>query len=219
MAQPNLESFKVAGRRVFDSWTALTLAVEHGWGGRNSRAKKEEFFVNVMEMIAYENWSPNNPDDVREVADGLDDFLVDSFSTNCEDKSHEEIAKLLIDLCERAKKGDHSLAEHVMRTEAADWNKCGGRDETQFVDGDTHAPISMAEAATRDDIDDDSDDGMAEVGPVGAPVGPSNAPMFDEHGNFLGDGTQKPKKVKEAPPPPEIDADGFETVQTGRRRR
>jgi len=168
--------------------------------------------VNVMEMIAYEKWSPNNPDHVAEVADGLEDFMLDNFSTTCEDKSHEEVAKMLLDLCERAKKGDHSLAEHVMRTQAADWNKCMGKDETQYVDP------SM--------IQESDDEDMAPKPATGSGAALKwdenlhQAPMFDEQGNFVGGAAlEKPKKVKEPLPPPEIDEDGFETVQKGRRRR
>ena len=32
-------------------WTALSLAVEHGWGGQNSAAKVEELYGNLLEWF------------------------------------------------------------------------------------------------------------------------------------------------------------------------
>lgn len=32
-------------------WTALSLAVEHGWGGQNSAAKAEELYGNLLEWF------------------------------------------------------------------------------------------------------------------------------------------------------------------------
>ena len=41
-------AFEAGARAVFDSWTALRLAVEGQWGGLDSAGKKEELFLDVM---------------------------------------------------------------------------------------------------------------------------------------------------------------------------
>eukprot|EP00400_MALV-I_sp_L67-5_P000647 gene647-318_t len=207
MAAVNLESFKVAGRKVFDGWTALTLAVEHGWGGRDSRKKKEDFFVNVMEGIAASKWQPDNENHVATVAEGLEEFLEDNFNTTCEDGSTHVVAKLLLDLFVKAKAGDYSLAEAIMQQHVADINTCKGEDRTEFVDPSL--------------IDESDDDGM--TGQVGQQqpnaASSSGGQMFDEHGNFIGGGTTEEQKPKKEKVEPIIDDDGFETVQKGGRRR
>ena len=36
---------------VLRRWTALSLAVEHGWGGPQSAARAEELFANLLEWF------------------------------------------------------------------------------------------------------------------------------------------------------------------------
>jgi hypothetical protein len=44
-------SFEEGLALVMHRWTALNLAIEHGWGGTSSAAKAEELYANLLEWF------------------------------------------------------------------------------------------------------------------------------------------------------------------------
>jgi hypothetical protein len=45
------EAFKQGVSSVFRQWTALELAVSHGWGGMDSQHKADELLLDVLHMF------------------------------------------------------------------------------------------------------------------------------------------------------------------------
>jgi hypothetical protein len=59
-----LPEFEDSVRLVFDRWTALTLAVDHAWGGDDSDEKREDLIFEICEfaetkgaLAAWSIWS------------------------------------------------------------------------------------------------------------------------------------------------------------------
>ena len=46
-----IEAFKEGVKSVFNQWTALELAVHHGWGGVNSSEKSQGLIQEVIDLF------------------------------------------------------------------------------------------------------------------------------------------------------------------------
>lgn len=187
-----------AVKHVLTSWTALELAVDGGWGGRNTRQKRDDFMLNISELLAGKRnlkRSPANPDDVLWLADILAQWMLEQMCTNLEDGSDEEVAAALLELSSSIANNDRSVAEQLMQVRGADVSKCTGREEIQYAD-ETDMTISML--------------GDLSLGPV------------PEHSEAAGDGENvvvpAPVRKEKVFVEPEIDEDGFETVVKKKKR-
>lgn len=107
--QPS-QVFKQAVAAVLAQWTLLTLAVEQGWGGRDSHRKRHELYE---DLIA--EFDQNKKVDAEELADSLSERLMRDFSVEVEDDSDLEVAKLLVDLYEQTSRGCFALATTVQQ--------------------------------------------------------------------------------------------------------
>eukprot|EP01116_Phalansterium_solitarium_P011805 TRINITY_DN275_c0_g2_i1.p1 TRINITY_DN275_c0_g2~~TRINITY_DN275_c0_g2_i1.p1 ORF type:complete len:194 (+),score=40.94 TRINITY_DN275_c0_g2_i1:64-645(+) len=96
-------------RAVFSRWTVLCLAVEQGWGGRNSAQKADDLLQSVVEMFASGE---------RVYADELEDVLFDSiendFNTTAEDGSVEQVARQLTTIWHKASQGDLTMLHSTL---------------------------------------------------------------------------------------------------------
>ncbi|CAG5128911.1 unnamed protein product [Candidula unifasciata] len=101
MASSSQSMFGNAVSRVLNSWTALQLAVEHHFGGADSRAKADWM------VVAIETWFKENAGiEQYEMEDFLEDVLNAEFDLKVEDNSIQEISHLiclLFRLCQENK--------------------------------------------------------------------------------------------------------------------
>ncbi|KAE8740328.1 hypothetical protein FOCC_FOCC014176 [Frankliniella occidentalis] len=131
------ELFRHAAGRVFNTWTALQLAVEHGMGGSQSYAKAMGMVDAAVQLFR------NKPDaDWQEVADLLGDMMDDEFNTICEDDSTDEVGLLLWEFYRHCSTGDRALVESEMAKlpPVGNWlSKCINQTQGQcsnFQEGD-----------------------------------------------------------------------------------
>jgi len=142
--QENFNKFTEGVKNIFSKWTALSLAVDNDWGGRNDGNKKVSQLLNeVMEMFTQKN-TPF----VDEVADYLDKFLNDNFNLSIEDDSSDEVAQFIIKLYEECSSGDFSLYNKVIAQP---------KKQQQNIDAGVVAPKVVPEDDSNSDDGKESD--------------------------------------------------------------
>ncbi|XP_020572622.1 pre-rRNA-processing protein TSR2 homolog [Phalaenopsis equestris] len=77
---------------VLSRWTALQMAVENEWGGRESRRKSEELASAIFSWFT-QSKEPLYIDDLEKL---LDENMESSFNTEIDDGSVEEVAEQLM---------------------------------------------------------------------------------------------------------------------------
>ncbi|KAH9505045.1 rRNA accumulation- protein [Bulinus truncatus] len=142
-ASADRSTFSVAVSQLLNSWTALQLAVEHGFGGAESQEKAKWM------VYAIETWFREN-DNVEsfEVEDFLEDVCNSEFDLILEDNSVKEISRLLClyyRLCLENKLDE--LNQHLQNLPKASIVNCQQQnaEEEEFdCDDSTSAPSSSA---------------------------------------------------------------------------
>ncbi|XP_008218176.1 PREDICTED: pre-rRNA-processing protein TSR2 homolog [Prunus mume] len=175
---------------VLSRWSALQLAVDNEWGGRDSRRKSEQLAADVF------SWFTQS----KEVLyiDDLEDILNEamlSLNTVTEDGSIEEVAEKLMFMNEECLNGDfksvESLRESNHRRVALPHVKQGNHDDD-------------------DDDDNERDDTLENDGPsnmmVDTPESQSNSNLVDMTDN------------KPTPKPAAKTEDGWEVVGPRRNK-
>ncbi|PAA59489.1 hypothetical protein BOX15_Mlig026491g1, partial [Macrostomum lignano] len=123
--------------RVFAPWTAVRLLVEHQAGGPDTQAK-----VDWMQQAVC-HWMLENsalaPDELAEV---LEQYIDELFSSVFDDGSCYEVARLLCDLLERLRRGETAFVEAAL---------------TRLARGVSLQACVSAPSSQQDD--DDADDG------------------------------------------------------------
>ncbi|KAK9838512.1 hypothetical protein WJX81_004218 [Elliptochloris bilobata] len=99
---------------VLRRWTALSLAVEHGWGGPQSTCKAEELFANLLEW--FYTCKEHYADDL-EVS--LEADMAEAFNVELEDDSAREVAKELVGMHSELLRGDAARLERLRRSAPA----------------------------------------------------------------------------------------------------
>ncbi|XP_002983095.2 pre-rRNA-processing protein TSR2 homolog [Selaginella moellendorffii] len=89
-------------RLCFSRWTALQLAVENEWGGRNSVQKSQQLVEDVVSFLT-QTKGTLYIDDLEAL---LEDAMSESFNTDLEDGSHEEVAEIVMFLNEECGVGN-----------------------------------------------------------------------------------------------------------------
>ncbi|KAK4876504.1 hypothetical protein RN001_009010 [Aquatica leii] len=84
------DKFRTIVEQIFNNWTAIRLAVEHGMGGPNSRQVAVEC-VDYMTQFCLNEATIQ----VSDIKEALEDILDEEFDTICEDNSPFEVASLL----------------------------------------------------------------------------------------------------------------------------
>eukprot|EP00891_Asterochloris_glomerata_P000425 jgi/Astpho2/425/Aster-x0926 len=77
---------------LFSRWTALCLAIDNEWGGRNSREKAEQIYNDVLHW--FYNHKEHYADDLEV---DLQDILLQDFNLEAQDDSCREVATVLVD--------------------------------------------------------------------------------------------------------------------------
>ncbi|KAF5300829.1 hypothetical protein FQA39_LY10951 [Lamprigera yunnana] len=82
--------FRTVVEQIFNNWTAIRLAVEHGMGGPNSQQV-------ALECVDYITQFCLNQTNIQisDIQEALEDILDEEFDTMCEDNSPFEVASLL----------------------------------------------------------------------------------------------------------------------------
>lgn len=192
---------------VFRMWTALELALFHQWGGSNGSNVATELQEEVMAMFL----APERvyKDDVSLV---LEDYMETYFQIILEDGSADEIGELLCVLWRKCAEGDFSMKEGILEQER---RRTSAVSTSQGLDGGG------------DEMDsDDEVEGAVEFGDNQARMaeGLQDNTVFTKMGGGVGSagGTGMDKMMEdeqEEEAPSLVDADGFELVVVGQKKK
>lgn len=189
---------------LLDLWPALTIAVREGWGGPDSAEKKTWLASEIIDHFEanakYSEATPRAVDpasaadpplDQDQLADMLEQIMVDEFEAQIEDGSIDpvaaDIARLWKDI---VAPGERTAEETVSALErkSAEVNKKGVQAQSGGGGGDVDEDGNQWESDSEDDDEEDE------------------APQLVE---------RAPKERQE----PVVDDDGFELVQKKGGRR
>ncbi|MQM05372.1 hypothetical protein Taro_038184 [Colocasia esculenta] len=105
---------------VLSRWAALQMAVEKGWGGRDSHRKSRDLAAALLSWFDESKGRSLKPhvllhhiDDLESM---LDEFMVLSFNTEVEDGSIEEVAEQLMIMHEDVQQGNFEHIEKLKRS-------------------------------------------------------------------------------------------------------
>ncbi|XP_071455255.1 pre-rRNA-processing protein TSR2 homolog [Hetaerina americana] len=101
-----MNDFREVVGTVFDSWTALQLAIANGPGGLKSQEMVSDMINSVTQLIC-----ANENIDSYEVADLLHDMMDENFQTICEDDSPEEVGSALCQYFLKCRSGEKHLVD------------------------------------------------------------------------------------------------------------
>mmetsp|Transcript_104816 Transcript_104816/g.224017 ORF Transcript_104816/g.224017 Transcript_104816/m.224017 type:complete len:239 (-) Transcript_104816:86-802(-) len=231
--------FEEAITRVFSRWTLLALAVDQGWGGRDSVAKArqlQEEVVNQLHAAAGRKRPPShdNASDVEALSAYLVQRLDELFNCEADDSSDTEVATICLRLFATCRTGDTSFAQQFLQAtanQAPNLSQCQGvekieyaTEEDELLDGLNGMDLDHGDHISEGN---ESDDGMeaavaaaleaSESQPPPQIFGPD--PSATDAGGYPAAAAAAPARpVKAAPPEPVVDDDGFEMVPKGGRR-
>jgi len=216
--------FDEALEKCLNNWTILALAVEQGWGGRDTRAKRETLKAEIADILsegAKKKRPPSyqNEDDVQEFANFLYNRNLQLFHAEADDGSDVEVARVLLRLYSTCRAGDVTFAqEFIQALKATDLAKCEGVDKIEFAT-DEDALIDKLQGMDVESGEggsDSSDDSMDEDDHDSTKLG---------KGKGYSGGAQPVAGEDEAAPTkrpeqeePIIDEDGFTSVVKSNRR-
>ncbi|CAA6670090.1 unnamed protein product [Spirodela intermedia] len=94
---------------VLSRWTALQMAVEDGWGGKDSRQKSQELEAGIVSWFI-QSKEPLYIDDLERM---LEESMVLSFNTEIDDGSVGEVAEQLMIIHEECLEGNYASIERL----------------------------------------------------------------------------------------------------------
>ncbi|RCV28741.1 hypothetical protein SEVIR_5G433100v4 [Setaria viridis] len=135
---------------VFGRWTALQMAVENQWGGRDSRAKADQFGESLHSWFC----RSRGPHYFEDLVDMMYEKISDSFNADFEDNSVEEVAEQLLIMHEECLQSNYSSIEvlrnsHVQGSAVSQSRQISadGDDSDSSDDDDGDASMMEDEAA------------------------------------------------------------------------
>ncbi|XP_010259056.1 PREDICTED: pre-rRNA-processing protein TSR2 homolog isoform X2 [Nelumbo nucifera] len=114
-AQPSPESLSRLSEGIsllLSRWTALQMAIENEWGGKDSRQKSEQLAADIFSWFS-QSREPHYIDDLENM---LDENMVLSFNTDIEDGSIEKVAEQLIVMHEDCQQGNYESIEKLRKS-------------------------------------------------------------------------------------------------------
>mmetsp|Transcript_45758 Transcript_45758/g.141437 ORF Transcript_45758/g.141437 Transcript_45758/m.141437 type:complete len:242 (-) Transcript_45758:58-783(-) len=233
--------FDEAIDKIFSKWTLLALAVEQGWGGRDSRQKRNQLQAEVLDYLEAGSKrrrppSHENEGDVEALANLMYGRLDELFNVEADDGSDMEVAGLILRLFNSCRAGDLSFAQSFLQAvpnAPADLSRCQGVDATEYateedrlldqmqsmmlVEGGGDGSEDGAESGEEPDDSMDQDEGAgAAVGAAAGAAAPS--PCAATGAGLAADAAAQPGRAAFHRPEPTVDEDGFTSVVKGRRR-
>ncbi|CAE7677354.1 unnamed protein product [Symbiodinium pilosum] len=211
------QKFQEAVGTVFQRWTTLALAMDQGWGGRDSHAKGRQLQAEAIEYLVQgskkkrpPSWE--NPGDVEDFAHFLYLRIDELFNTESDDGSPAEVAGLCLRLFNTCRAGDASFADQVLqacRSQAPqELSKSQGSERIEYATEEDELMDKM-EGIDIEGCEGDPDD-LSDCEDLKDAEGGMPA---DTQSAQAGYPTTKPKDVE-----PIVDEDGFTAVVKGRRR-
>jgi len=223
--------FDEALEKCFDNWTILALAVEQGWGGRETRTKRESFKAEVAEILgegAKKKRPPSyqNVDDVQELADFLYNRLLQLFHAEADDGSDTEVARFCLQLYSTCRAGDATFAQEFMQSlKKTDLTQCQGVDKIEYateedklLDAMQKMEVEPGDAGSNSDrsndsMDEDEDATDSANRGKGAGYSGSAQPVAAETVEEQAAPRKKPEQEE-----PIVDEDGFTSIVKSNRR-
>jgi pre-rRNA-processing protein TSR2 len=153
LSQEAFSMFASGVHSCFLRWTALQLAIENEWGGRNSSQKASQLENDVLAWFVHSKVRRY----IDELEELLDDTMIEQFSMQTEDDSIQEVAEQLFILHEECSQGNYE----TVRSLAADSSQ------------QKPASAKSVKAPNEDGESDSDDDIMEEDSPSGEAGGPS----------------------------------------------
>ncbi|KAG8087968.1 hypothetical protein GUJ93_ZPchr0010g10517 [Zizania palustris] len=132
---------------VFGRWTALQMAVENQWGGRDSRAKADQLAASILSWFSSKGEHCYN-----DLVDMMYDVVSESFNADFEDGSIEEVAKHLLTMHEECLQRNYSSVEKLRNSRVQ--GNAVSQSRKMVVDGD--------DDSSDDDEDDDDEPSMVD---------------------------------------------------------
>ncbi|CAN6287339.1 unnamed protein product [Urochloa humidicola] len=123
-------------RLMFGRWTALQMAVENQWGGRNSRDKADQLRASILSWFC----NSRGPHCFEDLADMMDEQISELFNADFEDNSIDEVAGQLMIMHEECLQSNYSSIERLRNS---------------HVQGNA---VSQSRQIAEDDDDSDSSD-------------------------------------------------------------
>ncbi|KAM0882155.1 hypothetical protein ACQ4PT_032494 [Festuca glaucescens] len=138
---------------VFGRWTALQMAVENEWGGRESRAKADQLAASILSWFA----NSKGPFYYDDLEDMMFDSMSDSFNTEVEDGSVGEVAKKLFEMHEECLQNNFSSIEKLRNTRpqgnaVSQSRQIATDDDDDSSDNDDEPSMVEDEAARSEDM-------------------------------------------------------------------
>lgn len=131
-------------RFVLSNWTVLQLAVEHGFGGKDT-SEKAEWMVNVINQVLRENETIEN----YELEDYIEEILFNEFHTVAEDGSLPKVVQKLCTFQRLWKEGNtKQIQQEISSAPIQKLTRC----------------IKSKAATSDSDSDDDDDNDTNEAG-------------------------------------------------------
>mmetsp|Transcript_55965 Transcript_55965/g.126258 ORF Transcript_55965/g.126258 Transcript_55965/m.126258 type:complete len:233 (-) Transcript_55965:74-772(-) len=224
--------FDEAIEKAFSKWTLLALAVDQGWGGRDSRAKRNQLQEEVVDFLIAGGKrkrppTHENQGDVEALANLLVLRLDEMFNVEVDDNSDMEVAGLCLLLYTTCRAGDLSFAQKFLEiapSVSTDLSKSQGVDRTEYATDEDRLLDQMEGMDEGDGCEDDGKEPAAEEeSGVPAPEGTGTqcpaAPEAAPDAPAVADPDAGREAHQRAPPPePVVDEDGFTSVVKGKRR-
>ena len=191
--------FKAGMSAVFKMWTALELALFHQWGGQQGGEAALDLQEELYNMFLL-------PERIYkdDVSITIEDYMERHFNTILEDDSPDEIGALLCEMWRLCCEGNFAMVADVRAK------------QQMRVSAVTHSQ-GLAGGDAMDDSDDDIDyDKQRQLLDEG---------METYGGTVSGGGTMHTMSegdendMEEEDAPPLVDADGFETVISGKKKK
>lgn len=139
-----LGCFEEGVQLVMSRWTALNLAVENEWGGRDSKEKAEQ----IMEDVLYWFEITKAPCPLK-LEEQLTAALDEDFHVVLEDGSSMQVAKDLVQLFEELSEGNQNLLQSLRSTtqSGANMSKMAGPNDCDSTssEGDSGSDMEIEE--------------------------------------------------------------------------
>ncbi|WCJ18373.1 Pre-rRNA-processing protein TSR2 conserved region [Euphorbia peplus] len=177
---------------ILSRWSALQLAIENEWAGRDSHLKAQDLATSIFSWFTHSK-EPLYLDDLENI---LDEGML-SLNTMIEDGSIEEVAEKLMIMHEECLEGDYNSIEKLRQAVP----RTGGH---QQVTNDDHDD-------DEDDDDDDEDDSRGDNSSNMMVDAPQSLPILSSQPKLQVD---KPSTLEQAQ-----EEDGWTTVSSSRKTR
>ncbi|KAG0165166.1 hypothetical protein DFQ28_009179 [Apophysomyces sp. BC1034] len=163
---PNKVAFEEGVGYIFQSWTALNLAVEQDWGGVESADKRDWMIATVVEYFD----KNGKKLDIEDIEDILIQIMNDEFHTMLEDDSAYLVSKHIVELFQQCVKGNLTEVERL-------------RSKRQTQGQATASSLAKQEGDdSSDEGDEDDEEDMDMEEDAGPSSKPPREPTVDEDG-------------------------------------